>query len=163
MSEVSPQKVRELLIYDPNTGAFRWRVTLGNRAVAGSPAGGLDKSSGYIRVRINGRNYQCQRLAWAYMLGRWPEKIVDHENRVRSDNRWINLRAATRAQNNQNREQRAGASGFKGVHQAPGSSSWTSKIQVNGKQIHIGSFATAEEAAAAYEVAAKKHHGEFAL
>lgn len=166
-AKLTPEMVREILIYCPLTGSFKWRATRGQRAKAGQSAGRVEKSTGYVRIGIDGKDHMAHRLAWAYMLGRWPENLVDHENRVRSDNRWINLRPATYAQNNQNRTAVVVASsGLKGAFldkraKKPGSKRWVSSIQVNGKPIHLGNFHTAEEAHQAYVAAAKKYHGEF--
>lgn len=163
---LTPAMVREFMRYDPNSGVFTWRKTLGQRAQAGNVILGADNGYGYIRIAVKGKNYMAHRLAWAYMLGRWPEDIVDHRDRDRSNNRWINLRAATYATNNQNKKVKVGASGLRGAYKMKGvkkstSKHWMSVIQVDGKSIHLGQFHTAEEAHAAYAEAANKYHGEF--
>jgi hypothetical protein len=80
----------------------------------------------------------------------------------RADNRWANLRMATRAQNKANtRPCAANTSGVKGVHWHKSAHKWRARIKVNGKRRHLGFFCTPESAAAAYAAAAEKYFGEF--
>jgi AP2 domain len=92
--------------------------------------------------------------------------LVDHGNHDTLDNRRQNLRKVTWVQSNQNRRRQCkGCSGFKGVSKSPSKTigdRWRAMIQVNGKAIHLGMFASPEEAARAYDEAAKKHHSKFA-
>ena len=93
-------------------------------------------------------------------------RVIDHVNHDGVDNRAANLREATHAQNMANRKKsRANAaSKYKGVGltKVKCKRKWTAQITVNGKGIHLGSFATEIEAAKAYDQAAKKHHAQFA-
>lgn len=92
-----------------------------------------------------------------------PPVLVDHANGNTLDNRRCNLRLATVAQNSCNSRTRAGtASGLKGAHLIRKTGRWRSSIRVDRKVIHLGTFATAQEAHAAYCAAAVEHHGEFA-
>jgi hypothetical protein len=91
-----------------------------------------------------------------------PAIDVDHRDHVGLNNQRFNLRIATRAQNNQNRGLVNGACGFKGVGRLP-SGRHRARIAVNDNRIHLGTFNTAEDAARAYDAAAVKHYGEFAL
>lgn len=79
------------------------------------------------------------------------------------DNRRANLRLATKSQNQMNRRiQRNNTSGFKGVHLFKRTGKFRAYIMVQGKEKHLGYFATAEEAHVAYVKAAVEIHGEFA-
>jgi hypothetical protein len=89
--------------------------------------------------------------------------IVDHVNRDGLDNRRSNLRLATHAQNMRNRKRQSNnTSGYHGVTYWKHCGRYAALIRVDGKRRHIGLFATAEEAALAYDEAARSAHGEFA-
>jgi len=96
------------------------------------------------------------------MTGEWPEHQVDHRNRVRDDNRWDNLRKATRVQNLGNREKYANnTSGLKGVSLHKATNKWRSDIQVDNESLFLGLHRTQYGAATAYALAAYLYHGEF--
>jgi hypothetical protein len=87
--------------------------------------------------------------------------LCDHVSCETLDNRRINLRPATPAQNSRNaRLPRNNTSGFKGVNVSR--YRWRAQICVDGKNLELGSFTTATEAHVAYVAAAIKYHGEFA-
>src|SRR5690242_17796567 len=86
---------------------------------------------------------------------------VDRINGDGLDNRRENLRLCTRDENMMNRRKNSNnSSGYKGVDRNKGK--WRAYIQVDKKWIHLGYFSTAEQAAHAYDNAAKKYFGEFA-
>jgi hypothetical protein len=97
------------------------------------------------------------------IMGAPPDLEVDHINHDGLDNRRSNLRLASSGQNQRNRrpDNEHQSSPFKGTSRQS-ASSWCAKIRLNGKQVRIGTFASAEEAARAYDQAAKQHYGEFA-
>lgn len=100
-SDFSADYVRSLLSYDPPTGIFRWLVTRSNAAIVGAIAG-TPHGDGYVLIGIDGQQYLAHRLAWLYMTGEWPKGKLDHRDRVRNNNIWTNIRAATNAQNSVN-------------------------------------------------------------
>jgi len=154
MIEIS--RIQELFDYDPETGTITRKISLA-RAAAGQ------QFYGNNNIWIDGVHVRQNRLCWALHNGMWPPENywVDHKNGRKNDNRIVNLRLATPTQNQQNK---AGYGMYaKGVtwrdrQEKP----WQAKIRVNGKRLHLGSFATEEEASNAYQEAAIKYHGEFA-
>lgn len=92
-----------------------------------------------------------------------PPSRVDHIDHDPLNNRRSNLRLASAAQNAFNAyRHRDNQSGFKGVYFDKQTQMWRSQIMANGKRYSLGRFATAKEAAAAYDIAASNLHGEFA-
>ncbi len=89
--------------------------------------------------------------------------LTDHINGVRTDNRRCNLRHVSHLENCYNRAMKTkNRSGYKGVSPIPKTSKWGSQIQADGKTHRLGSFDTPEDAAHAYNEAAKRLHGRFA-
>jgi hypothetical protein len=159
---ITAERLREVLDYDPSTGLFRWRMSLGARAVTGEIAGS-QKPSGYICINVDGVRYRAHRLAWLYMTGEHPPLMVDHKDNVRNHNQWDNLRLATNQENGRNsRKKRFNTSGHKGVFWSKQRSKWCAKINVQQKQIHLGFHDCKSDAVAAYARGARQHFGEFA-
>jgi hypothetical protein len=130
---------------------YKWRFTPSGYAIRGGrKAEGLSKRDTVYMHR------------WLLNV---PDGFeTDHVNRDKLDNRRGNLRVCTHAENNRNGAVRACAnsSGFKGVSWHKRSLRWRAYIRVDYRQIHLGHFVTAEEAACAYDRAAIEHFGEFA-
>jgi hypothetical protein len=152
------KRLMELLDYAPETGLFYWRETRGSVA-AGLEAGTLH-IGGYRVIRIGGVAHRAHRLVWLYVYGEHPIEEIDHKNRNPADNRIANLRQCSHAQNARNVVRRRNRSGFKGIYRPR--SRWRAEITVNGTRIHLGVYSTPQEAADAYDAAARLHHGEFA-
>jgi hypothetical protein len=124
--------------------------------------GGLTPK-GYWKIGVDGHRYHAHCLAWLYMTGEWCELDIDHRNGDRADNRWSNLREATRTQNNGNgKRPRNNSTGFKGVHFFKQTGRYQAGITVDGRRQHLGYFSDPEDAHAAYLNAAEKYFGEFA-
>lgn len=160
-TDLTAQRLRELLSYDATTGRFTWLVSRPG-TFAGSVAGHLDSrsSSGYRTICINWKTHREHRLAWLYMTGEWPVSLIDHINGVRDDNRWCNLREANKSQNGQNRYKARSdsASPLIGASWISAKGKWCATIKVNGKQKFIGLFATDIEAHRAYVQAKDRLH-----
>lgn len=157
-SILSAKHLREILHYDPDTGLFTWRVYHGGRSKAGKPAGSTQwMRPGYSRRRIiiGRREYKANCLAWLYMTGEWPDRKVDHINTDPMDNRWVNLRLATSAQNQWNvGMRRNNTTGFTGVYYDKRRNKYRTELHV-----HLGRFDTAEEAYEVYRRAIIKLRG----
>jgi hypothetical protein len=152
-------RLKEVLQYDPETGAFFQRAVTSSRVRIGDRAGS-DNGSGYRRISVDGRSYYAHRLAWIYVFGHFPDGELDHKNHNRSSCRIADLREATPRQNKANSKARKhNRSGLKGVSKRY--HRWRAAIRFNGKSVFLGSFATPEAAHAAYCYVAKRLHGEF--
>ena len=158
---LTAERLREVLGYDPETGAFTWRVTRG-KARRGRDAGYRD-ARGYIHIRIYGALYKAHRLAWFFVCESWPESQMDHVNRDKGDNRIHNLRQATNFENQRNGDvQSNNTSGFTGVRWDKKTSKWHSYITVFGRQKNLGFYASRADAIAARKAGETQHHGDFA-
>lgn len=93
-----------------------------------------------------------------------PNILVDHIDHNTLDNRKQNIRLATNSliQGN-SRKQSNNTSGLKGISFLKRTGKWYSQIMINGKKNHLGYFGNAIDAAKAYNDAARKYFGEFAL
>lgn len=111
----------------------------------------------YAVTAINQKTVRIHRLIMNAQAG----QEMDHINGNGLDNRRENLRFCSRTENNRNRgRQKLAASGYKGVSKRK--NRWKAWITLDSKQIHIGMYSMKEEAARAYNKAAKEYHGEFA-
>jgi hypothetical protein len=157
--EMTQKRLRQLLDYDPQTGAFHWLAPRGGRS-SGEMTGAI--SNGYLCIRIDGVRYQAHRLAWLYVHGKWPANHLDHINRNRADNRLENLREATPSQNSMNaREGSNSSTGIRGVSVDRRSGKYLARIRANGKNVNLGYYADVTDARDAREKAEIKFFGEF--
>jgi HNH endonuclease/AP2 domain len=150
----------QLFDYDPETGIVTRKVDRGDRFKAGERVG--TPAHGYLQTRFNGRTVYLHRLIWLMRTGSWPDRGIDHTNGDPADNRWANLRLATRNENGWNVGLTArNKSGFKGVHQHTQNGRWVAQIRQEGRSKYLGIFNTPEEAGECYRRAAQELHGEF--
>lgn len=161
----APVGIEKYLGYDPTTGLiFFLRSThgYGGKKRIGDEAG--TPKDGYVQVHFHGTVYRAHRLAWYFMTGDWlpPRQDLDHINGDRSDNRWVNLRLATRSQNNMNvgKLRPDNKSGVRGVSFRKDTQKWHARIYVGGRVILLGDFVEKSDAVAARSIAEKKHFGE---
>lgn len=149
---LTQEQLKELLIYFPKEGYFI-RLPLGN--VAGY------YENGYIKLKINSKGYFAHRLAWLYMTGEMPKNCIDHINGIKDDNRFENLREATRSQNNLNVGiKKNNTSGYKGV--SAYKNKWRATGYLNKKSILLGYFDDKQEAHNAYIKFTEANHKDFA-
>lgn len=148
-------RLQELFIYNESNGIFYRRKS---NQIAGRLSG-----AGYIQICIDYRLFYAHRLAWFYITETWPPNQIDHINGIKTDNRFSNLRLATRRQNQGNRPtNRNNKCGVKGVRWFTKLQKWQARLTVAGKGIHLGYFDTIEEASNAYVNASEKYFQEFA-
>ena len=162
MPESFREQAMAVLRYDPESGHFYWRIPRGPRT-SGAIAG--TEKDGYVQINVLRRICKAHRLAWLFVTGEWPPKgfVIDHVNRVRSDNRWSNLRLADPSQNGMNSGIRSdNSTGVTGVYRhSPDNDWWQAKVCLGGKTRHVGTFRTKEEATAARVAAANEFYGAF--
>lgn len=165
--------VKALLHYNPDSGALIWRhrsrewfksdrsMAIWNTRFAGSLAGNIrTRKDGYtcVAVRLLGRNRLAHRLIWMWMTGELPPDCIDHRNRNATDNRWVNLRASTPANNSKNTSmRRSNKSGVTGVYWNRRAAKWHASIRVNGRDHYLGLFASLLDAAAARRSATNEY------
>ena len=175
----SPQVLRQLLRYEPDTGKLFWKErgpewfaaggrTSSNHAsatwntrYAGREALTARKTSGHLHGLLFRRATMAHRVAWAVYYGAYPAGHIDHINHDPADNRIANLRVVDDAANAKNRSpnkrKKSGLPAGVCIKRQAAGVRYFAQIQVNGKNNHLGYFDTPEEAHAAYLEAAKDH------
>lgn len=138
-------------------GMLYAKVTRGN-IKAGKLLG--NDHGGYKRLCILGAHYLVHRIIWKMHHG-YDAINIDHINNDRSDNRIDNLKEITHKDNSRKQIMPINnSSGFIGVSLVKSSNKYKSMIGVDGKDIVIGTFSDINEAATAYNDAARKYHGD---
>jgi hypothetical protein len=171
---LTAERARELLNYDPATGVFTWKertkqmfnarfpdraVSVWNARFAGKEAGVV--SCGYFILVIDYKHYPAHRVAWLMMTGAWPKHFIDHIDMNGLNNKFSNLREATKAQNMQNRgPQSNNKTGIKGVRWDASRGKFAWECRGHGVRIR-GRCDTLEEAVACHRKASTELHGEF--
>lgn len=157
--QLTLDRLQQLISYSSDSGQFVWlaRTTKTTNIAVGSIAGCVHRS-GYCVICIDGQAYKAHRLAWMYVHGAMPDKIIDHINGIKSDNRICNLREATNQQNAENKRKphSNNSHGYLGVsREGP---RWKARIRVDYQEKYLGLFGTPEEAHSAYLAAKAKFH-----
>jgi hypothetical protein len=158
--DITQAELKKELFYDPKTGFFTWKIT--NRTkVKGNKTGKLTKS-GYYQIRFKNTYFYAHRLAWLYVYGINPDGEIDHINRDKADNRITNLRLCTRSQNLMNRKQQTNnTTGHAGIYYSKVMNKWCARGKVEGKNKHLGSYATKEEAGGVADAFRRREFEDF--
>jgi hypothetical protein len=151
MKGYTDDDIKQYFSYQQSTGQIVWKDRPhGAHITIGAVAGWLDKN-GYHVIGIHNTRIFAHRVAWFLHYGEWPYGQVDHINGIPNDNHIENLRIVTCRQNQQNQKKhRSGRLVGAYFDKRAFTNPWKSKIIINGKQHHIGSFATELEAHTAY-------------
>lgn len=140
---LTQERLKELLHYDPETGIFTRKSTVG-RFLKGSISG-AKQNMGYIQITVDAKNYLAHRLAWLYVYGEFPKTQIDHINRIKMDNRIKNLRDVDASANHHNVGLRShNRSGITGVVWNERNKNWKAQIIYKNKRYSIGTFKTIE-------------------
>jgi hypothetical protein len=164
MFKPSRAEILSVLDYRSDAGELWWRsdTSLVNLRLRGKRAGCL-RPDGYWTIGIFGHCKMEHLLIWTIETGEWPDFEIDHRDTVRHNNQFVNLRPATRAQQQCNRgKQVNNKSGHKGVYWDSHRGRWHVHVRYMGHQRFVGRFDDVEAAARAYQQAVVEMHGEFA-
>jgi hypothetical protein len=158
-TNLTPERLRELLHYDSETGRFTWRVDRSPRVKAGDRPQ-APTAAGYFRAGIDGQLHYLHRLAWLYVHGVWPAGVIDHINGDVQDNRIENLRDVPHVVNMQNlkRARRDNGTKLLGVYFRKDTGRYSASIKTPERSLALGCFDTAEEAHTAYINAKRNMH-----
>lgn len=163
LNRISLNELKEVLHYEPKTGIWTWLKRISIRITVGKSAGS-GKKDDYVRIRIYNQNYQAHVLAWFYMTGEWPKKLIDHKDKKKDNNIWDNLRAASKKENAGNTKMfKTNTSGYRGVYFNKINKNWNVSITIARIKVNQGTYDCKHKAAHAYNVAALNHFGEFAF
>lgn len=154
---MNQEYLKKLYYYDISTGLFIRKIDRRGGRKMGDISG-LLRPDGYVRIVIDKKQYLLHRLAFLYMTGSFPDDEVDHINGVRGDNRWINLRCVSKAENRKNASARLdNKSGYPGIRWRKERSKWAARIWSNGKLIELGHYQTFDEAMTVRKQAEKSY------
>ena len=155
--DLTAEQLREQLHYDQDTGVFTWLAS--NRiGINGNTAGYIHKRYGYRYIKVNTVAYRAARLVFLFVTGDWPPHHIDHINHDRADDRWLNLRPVTSAENARNQSRRVNnSSGVLGVSRHIPLDKWHARIGINGRVRHLGYFDNFDDAVRARRAAEIRH------
>ena len=175
--DLTPELLRELLEYDPETGRLTWRNRAARHFTGGSNYRSPESRANNWNTKWAGKEafttvspygYNCgavlevsvvaHRVAWAIHYGRWPSRQIDHINGDKTDNRIANLRDISQQENKRNQPRRStNKSGVTGVFWTERSKKWRAYISVKSRLTHIGYFDDFDDAVAARREAEKQY------
>lgn len=169
----SPEVLRQLLRYEPETGKLFWLprdyiwfpdTPSGRKACRSWNARYADRPAldcarkGVKHGNVLDTPVLAHRAIWTIVHGEWPSGDIDHINGDPADNRLCNLRDVPHAENLKNMSARAdNTSGFTGVSYQKSRGRWIAQISVGGTTRSLGTFCTAVEAIEARQKANEQY------
>jgi hypothetical protein len=164
MKTLNQNTLRQLIKYDHKTGLMIWRYRdkkwftavrqwkTWNKLWADQPCFINQRS----QIKIFGELWSASGVIWKIATGKSPKHFIDHKDRNPHNNKWKNLRPATRSQNNANTTRPRRKSGFRWVY-CNKRGGWV--VMVNKK--YLGYYADLNTAIKIARKAAKQKYGEF--
>lgn len=149
--DITKEELAQRLSYDPLSGQLTW-IAKGNskKVVVGSRAGSVSPH-GHRVLRLNGYLYPEHHIIWRLHFGVWPTGQLDHENHDEQDNKLVNLKDVTHADNNRNQSKRKdNISGHPGVwiNKLNSKKKFMSEVTFAGKRVHLQSHYSLDDAIA---------------
>lgn len=167
--DFTPEKLRQLLRYEPDTGKLYWRQRTPatftvpnpeatcqgwNKRFSGKEAFTHVSTRGYLVSNMARLSFYAHRVVWAIHYGEYPSGQIDHINGDRLDNRIANLRDVTNAENARNMAMSSlNSSGVSGVYLHRQTGKWCAQIRAFGKTIGLGLFSDKADAIIARKAA----------
>lgn len=140
-------------IFVKKTGQWKGKV--------GDEAGTSTRKDGRRIIQVCGKRFFTHQIVWLMFHDSLPDTTIDHKDRDCTNNKIENLRSATRSEQQVNKRLSSqNTSGYRGVsfRKQVKAKPWRATVG----DIHLGYYATAEEAARAYDEKALEVYGEFA-
>lgn len=155
---IDQETVQKLFYYHAESGMLIWRFGNG-RNVKPWQEVKAQNGHGYYHAKIQGKSYLAHRLIWLYIYGKFPDKYIDHKNRIRNDNRLCNLRDVNTTDNAQNISlPKHNTSGHIGVSRIKSHNAWTVFIKVNKKNKWLGHYKNLDEAISARKEGERQYY-----
>jgi len=162
----SPELLRQLLRYEPDTGKLFWRERtplsepndkkrkIFNTQFVGKEALTTKLQQGCLMGSVKKTKVYAHRVIWAIVYGEWPKEVIDHIDGDPSNNRLNNLRHVPQVINTMNSKKRSdNVSGHAGVNWHVEVSKWRAYITIDGRYKHLGLFDDISDAIAARKAA----------
>lgn len=156
--QLTADRLRSLLTYNPETGEMRWIVSGHGRRT--DRQCGFVCRFGYAKTKVDGRAYFNHRLAWLFVYGAFPLGDIDHIDGDKLNNRISNLRDVDRSTNleNQRKPWKKNKAMLLGVSSHGSKGRFQAQIQVRGIKTYLGLYDTPELAHSAYLSAKRMMH-----